>query len=265
MKKVLITPFIFLLLLGYKSDKIPDYIKEYQLHLDDLSHLATDGYKNNFDNIDVQGALRSTDQHLDCAILGKGFFCFSEPDTGRLLYSRNGMLVINEKGFIVNRDGYYLEPKIQLVLDQSFGRIVINTKGEIKLTRSEPEIAGRIHVYNRTGKEYQRIGNYFIFPSVEEAKDYKIISGALEMSNYSLRRKLFAMQEILYQLRDLDPERGGSYDYRIKLIDKLLYSYGELRRNMILANDDEWVMQAFYNEVEETAEFLTLQAPDGNE
>lgn len=59
------------------------------------------------------GSLELTDQPLDLAINGRGFFQVLMPD-GTIGYTRNGMFHINEEGTIVNVNGYPLEPQIDI-------------------------------------------------------------------------------------------------------------------------------------------------------
>ena len=61
--------------------------------------------------IHQQGNLSSTDNTLDLAIQGRGFFQIQLPngDTG---YTRDGSLQLSPTGEIVTHDGYILEPGI---------------------------------------------------------------------------------------------------------------------------------------------------------
>ena len=223
-KKIIIVVGFIFLFFGCNSDQISGFINQYELHLEDLSFYSTNGYKSNFEDIDIQGTLSITNYPLDCAILGSGFFCFSEPGIQPLLYTRNGALEINREGFLINEDGFYLEPRVQFPYDLS-GKIQdlsINLDGDIIFTGADPDKPfDRIHVYNRTDDEYIKQGNYFLFKAVEEVYDRTIISEALEMCNYSLRSKLQAMKDILYQLKRLDSD--NRYDFQIHLINELLF------------------------------------------
>lgn len=63
-----------------------------------------------------QGAPRATENPLDMAIMGNGFFQISMPD-GTTNYSRDGSFKINSEGAIVTSDGFYLEPEISIPVD----------------------------------------------------------------------------------------------------------------------------------------------------
>src|SRR5690554_7704219 len=60
------------------------------------------------------GSLNVTDQPLDLAINGRGFFQIQMPD-GTVSYTRNGTFHINDEGTIVNVNGYPLEPQIDKI------------------------------------------------------------------------------------------------------------------------------------------------------
>ena len=59
------------------------------------------------------GSLQLTDQPLDMAVNGRGFFQIQMPD-GTLSYTRDGTFHINAEGTIVNVNGYPLEPQIDI-------------------------------------------------------------------------------------------------------------------------------------------------------
>lgn len=64
----------------------------------------------------TKGDLQATDQPLDIAIDGRGFFQVSMPD-GSLTYTRDGQFQLSEDGDIVTAEGYPLEPGINVPQD----------------------------------------------------------------------------------------------------------------------------------------------------
>ncbi|MBL8086893.1 MAG: flagellar basal-body rod protein FlgG [Chthonomonas sp.] len=58
-----------------------------------------------------QGALQSTGNPIDMAIVGEGFFGVERPD-GTLAYTRDGAFKMDSAGLLVNNDGYPLVPNI---------------------------------------------------------------------------------------------------------------------------------------------------------
>jgi flagellar basal-body rod protein FlgG len=65
------------------------------------------GTQKNF----TAGSLETTDQPLDLAINGRGFFQITQPD-GTVAYSRDGTFHLDSNGQIVTANGYALSPAI---------------------------------------------------------------------------------------------------------------------------------------------------------
>ncbi len=61
----------------------------------------------------IQGSYQHTDNQLDLAIEGDGFFQIMQP-SGQVAYSRSGAFKLDSNGNIVNSDGYPLEPPITI-------------------------------------------------------------------------------------------------------------------------------------------------------
>lgn len=61
----------------------------------------------------TQGNLQITDQPLDLAVNGRGFFQILMPD-GEINYTRDGQFQLNSDGDVVTPEGYPLEPNINV-------------------------------------------------------------------------------------------------------------------------------------------------------
>jgi len=61
----------------------------------------------------TQGTLQQTDNNLDMAIQGRGFFSMLMPD-GSTSYTRDGTLSLNSQGQMVTSSGYTLDPSITI-------------------------------------------------------------------------------------------------------------------------------------------------------
>jgi flagellar basal-body rod protein FlgG len=59
----------------------------------------------------TQGNLEVTEQPLDMAVNGRGFFQVQMPD-GNIAYTRDGQFQLNSDGDVVTPDGFLLEPSI---------------------------------------------------------------------------------------------------------------------------------------------------------
>ena len=86
-----------------------------------------------------EGSLKQTDNQLDVAITGRGFFKLELPD-GTEVFSRNGAFKIDQDGTIVNSDGYNLVPQIVVPPDATNvsigtdGTITVVVPGEVQAT-----------------------------------------------------------------------------------------------------------------------------------
>jgi len=79
-----------------------------------------------------EGSLKQTDNKLDMAITGQGFFKMELPD-GTEVYSRNGAFKLDENGAVVNSDGYQLIP--QIVVPEDATDITIGTDGTVTVVQ----------------------------------------------------------------------------------------------------------------------------------
>lgn len=61
-----------------------------------------------------QGSLQVTENNLDWAINGVGFFAVTDPLSGERLFTRKGAFKINNNGEVVTADGYRLDPNITI-------------------------------------------------------------------------------------------------------------------------------------------------------
>ena len=75
-----------------------------------------------------QGTIKMTENPLDMAITGEGYFQIETPN-GDTAYTRSGVFQLNENGEIVTAQGYRLEPGLT-VPDDALD-IVVNVEGEV--------------------------------------------------------------------------------------------------------------------------------------
>ena len=74
------------------------------------------------------GNLEVTDQALDMAVNGRGFFQIQMPD-GQIYYTRDGQFQLNANGQVVNSAGLPLDPAIEI--PDGFSSITIGTDGVV--------------------------------------------------------------------------------------------------------------------------------------
>lgn len=90
--------------------------------------------------ISEQGNLQSTDNPMDMAINGHGFFQILLPD-GDTAYSRAGSFQLSPNGEIVTTDGYTVQPSI--TIPSNAVNVTINKSGEVLV-----KVAGSIAEQN---------------------------------------------------------------------------------------------------------------------
>lgn len=89
----------------------------------------------------TQGNLQITDQPLDMAVNGRGFFQITLPD-GNIGYTRNGQFHKDADGNVVNPLGFQLEPNI--VIPQDTTSISIGRDGTVSITQGNETEATEI-------------------------------------------------------------------------------------------------------------------------
>lgn len=110
-----------------------------------------------------QGSMQQTENPLDMAIDGQGFFQVRQQN-GDIAYTRDGAFKMNSEGRLVNSEGHELEPPITIPRDATSiniaedGRVTVNVKGQ----KSEIEV-GQIEIaqFTNPGGLKSQGGNLF--------------------------------------------------------------------------------------------------------
>ncbi|MFV0277656.1 MAG: flagellar basal-body rod protein FlgG [Parahaliea sp.] len=89
----------------------------------------------------TQGNLNKTDNALDIAIQGNGFFEILMPD-GSQAYTRDGSFQINDQGVVVNSSGYQLQPPITIPPDAT--SINLGRDGTVSVTMTGTAAATQV-------------------------------------------------------------------------------------------------------------------------
>jgi flagellar basal-body rod protein FlgG len=150
------------------------------------------------------GSLQLTDQPLDMAVNGRGFFQIQMPD-GTLSYTRDGTFNINAEGTIVNVNGYPLEPQINV--PELTNQLTISSDGIVQATLfgdPTPQELGQIDLVdfiNPAGLQASG-GNLFKETAASGAPNVGVAAndgfgsieqGALENSNVEVVEELVKM------------------------------------------------------------------------
>jgi flagellar basal-body rod protein FlgG len=94
----------------------------------------------------TQGTVAQTNNPLDAAIQGDGFFQVTKPD-GSIAYTRDGSFNQNANGSVVTADGYFLNP--QITIPQSALQVSINPDGSVTAVlpgATAPQTLGQIQL-----------------------------------------------------------------------------------------------------------------------
>lgn len=95
-----------------------------------------------------QGHPKETENNLDIAITGNGFFQIELPD-GNIAYTRAGSFKLDNEGNVVNADGYALIPSI--TIPEGTTQINIGTDGTVTVlegNQSQANVLGQIEIVN---------------------------------------------------------------------------------------------------------------------
>jgi flagellar basal-body rod protein FlgG len=147
--------------------------------------------------ITEQGSVQATDNSLDCAIQGKGYFQIKLP-SGETAYTRDGSFQLSDKGEIVTHEGYQVMPGITVPTD-SVG-VSINASGQVLVKKDgsiEQQEVGQIQLAvfaNEAGLEARGDNLFMETPASGAAQQGKaaapgygsLLQGFLETSNVNV-------------------------------------------------------------------------------
>ncbi len=147
------------------------------------------------------GYIKVTDNNLDFAINGEGFFAIKDKN-GSVKLTRDGNFTVNKDGYLVTRNG-------ENVLDSTMNQIQIPLK-DAKFINVDD--SGNIYVNDNfiakigvkdieDRKELEKVG-YNSFKAKDginliDAKDYTVSQGSLEGSNVNVVKEMTAMIEVM--------------------------------------------------------------------
>lgn len=188
---------------GFKKSEInftDIYFQNPQTQTDINSLIGMGSKTGSINRIFVQGMLQQSDNPLDLAIEGEGFFKLVLPD-GTFAYTRDGSFRIDASGNIVNADGYKLSPPINI--NQDFKELSVSVKGEISIMplNSEKLVSvGKISLVsfsNPSGLQSMS-GNVYSEtvasgPSKEIKEGFSILQHYKEMSNVNVIEEMVNM------------------------------------------------------------------------
>lgn len=158
------------------------------------------------EKLHTQGNMVSTNNPLDLAVQGRGYFEIVMPD-GSSAYTRNGEFQVNSEGLIVNAQGYTLQPGINIPANaQSIDVGVDGTVSVLTPGNSAPTSVGNIQLVdfiNPTG--LQPLGGNVFGETASSGAPQQgtpntagmggLLSGSLETANVNVVEELVSMIE----------------------------------------------------------------------
>lgn len=187
----------------------------------------------------------ATGRKLDVALSNENGFLAFINSSGDLVFSRDGALFINIDGFIVNRMGYFIYPKIQLSQIDLVENLNIAEDGifSVKDDMNEFKKVGQIKIFtfqNLEALHFEKECNCFLSTHSKQNPIENIpglnhtavlLSGFLELSNVNIVEEqvnyleLIRFYNLIYDtLTRLDPSFAGVYKtqvYDSKYVDSL--------------------------------------------
>lgn len=152
----------------------------------------------------TQGSLQTTEQPLDMAVNGRGFFQVLMPD-GTVSYTRDGSFQLNSDGQVVTSSGFPLEPAI--VLPDQVRTFTVGEDGTVSVTTAgdpQPQILGNIQTVDFTNYAgLEAIGNNLFLETAASGAPQAgtpgmnglgtVLQNTLENSNVSVVEELVNM------------------------------------------------------------------------
>jgi flagellar basal-body rod protein FlgG len=158
------------------------------------------------EKIHTQGNIVQTQNSLDMAVNGRGFFQILLPD-GNLAYTRDGTFKLDSNGQLVTNGGYFLEPAI--TVPQGAQSITIGVDGTVSVLsagNTAPTVIGNLQLadfVNPTGLE--PVGENLFKESLASGAPIvgtpgqdgigTVVQGSLETSNVNVVEELVNMIE----------------------------------------------------------------------
>jgi flagellar basal-body rod protein FlgG len=151
-----------------------------------------------------QGNIIQTNNALDVAVQGKGYFQVLHPD-GSIVYTRDGQFALNADGQLVTANGYQVEPAV--TIDANAVSITIGSDGIVSVLlagNTAPTNAGQIELANFVNPQgLEPIGDNLFRETVSSGAPLTAIpgndslgtlnQGSIESSNVNVVEELVNM------------------------------------------------------------------------
>ena len=173
-----------------------------------------------FRNTD-QGTLATTDNPLNFAIQGDGYFVVDTPEGNR--YTRNGIFSLNADGEIVTDQGYPVlsDGDAPLVITAADATINVSRDGTVS---ADTGLVGRFQLVTFDNLQLLRkVANalYSTDQAPEAVEAPEILQGAIEQSNVTPVIELNRMIQLLREFEGVNQLMERENERSLKAMDKL--------------------------------------------
>jgi flagellar basal-body rod protein FlgF len=143
----------------------------------------------------TQGALQSTDNPLDFALQGGGFFTVKTPDGNR--YTRDGRFLRDADNTLVTVEGFQVLDDAGQPIEVPDGEVALSSAGVISVNGTEAATLG-IGVFADPMTELQHTeGNLFTGPTASTGDEVpRVVQGYLETSNANPSQLMTQLVEV---------------------------------------------------------------------
>jgi flagellar basal-body rod protein FlgG len=152
----------------------------------------------------THGSLKNTANDFDLALIGKGFFCVQKPDG--IHYTRKGDFTLNADGVLVTRNGWPVMGdggKITVNYKENphqYKKFAVDEEGNVSVDGKE---IGSLRIVEFSEPyRLRKMGDTLFKPAensppAQEAQDFKVSQGFVELSNVDVVKMMTEMIEVL--------------------------------------------------------------------
>ncbi len=152
----------------------------------------------------THGSLKNTANDFDLALIGKGFFCVQKPDG--VHYTRKGDFTLNADGVLVTRNGWpVMGDGGEITVNNKenphqYKKFAVDEEGNVSVDGKE---IGSLRIVEFSEPyRLRKMGDTLFKPAensppAQEAQDFKVSQGFVELSNVDVVKMMTEMIEVL--------------------------------------------------------------------
>ena len=152
----------------------------------------------------THGSLKNTANDFDLALIGKGFFCVQKPDG--VHYTRKGDFTLNTDGVLVTRNGWpVMGDGGEITVNNKenphqYKKFAVDEDGNVSVDGKE---IGSLRIVEFSEPyRLRKMGDTLFKPAensppAQEAQDFKVSQGFVELSNVDVVKMMTEMIEVL--------------------------------------------------------------------